>query len=187
MEKRSEEKPKKSPRKYKHLESFSLQEKGGYAYSGTYMVCASGEKEYKDSCRRLLAIAGASAALFVAAGCFPSTGMEGTAILLIPYVTALVAGVLLCLSLFSMGNKGPKLRRYEYEKIVWAAQRRTAETIAGSAIGIIAYITLLIRGTFKGTLPGAAVLAIAYTAGLSLSLYIYRKLKAYTWREEGTP
>ena len=187
MEKRSEEKPKKSPRKYKHLESFSLQEKGGYAYSGTYMVCNTDEKEYKNGCRRLLAIAGASAALFVAAGCFPATGMEGTALLLVPYVTALVAGVLLCLSLFSMGNKGPKLRRYEYEKIVWAAQRRTAETIAGSAIGIIAYITLLIRGTFKGTLPGAAVLAIAYTAGLSLSLYIYRKLKAYTWREEGTP
>ena len=187
MEKRSEEKPKKSPRKYKHLESFSLQEKGGYAYSGTYMVCETDEKEYKDSCRRLLIMAGASAALFVAAGCFPATGMEGTAILLVPYVTALVAGVLLCMSLFTMGRKGIKLRRYEYEKIVWAAQRRTAETMAGSAIGIIAYIILLVRGSFKGTLPGAVVLAAAYTAGLSLSLYIYRQLKALSWREEGTP
>ena len=178
-----DKKTKKSPRRWKHLEGFSLREEGQYAYSGSYMACETDENAYRTICTRMLAVAAAAAVLLIAAGCFPHTGMEGNVFLLLPYTLSLGASLLLTWSLFQMRRSGTVLRKYQYEKIVYAVSRRSAEGIAGTGAGLLGLVFSLVRGIHAGYGPGAWLLAVSFAACLPGFLYIFRKKSIFIWKE----
>ena len=175
---------KNSPGKWRHLEYFTRQEDGKYAYSGSHMICAMEPEEYRRLCLRLLTISGGLGAMLTAAGCFPRTGMEGNAFLLLPYVAELAASLLLSWSLFQMSRGGTKLRRYQYEKTVYAASRRAAEGLAASVAGAGGWILSAVLHLDNGRGAASILLKLSCIAGAVGFFVIYRQCGKISWKEE---
>lgn len=175
---------KNSPGKWRHLEHFTQQEDGKYAYSGSHMICTMDPEEYRRLCLRLLAISGCLGAMLTAAGCFPRTGMEGNAFLLLPYVAEFAAAVLLCWSLFQMSRGGTRLRRYQYEKNVYGASRRAAEGLAASAAGTGGWILSAVLHTDHGQGAGSILLKLAFLTGAVGFFVIFRQCQKISWNKE---
>ena len=171
-------------RKWKHLENFSLQEDGKYTYSGDHMLCELPPDQYRRQCAKMLSVSCAVSALLAAAGCFPQTGMEGNALLLIPYVFSLAAGLLLCCSVFMIKKSGPRLRQYQYEKEVYAVSRRSAEGILGSTAGLAGWLVCIVRHTYPGTGTGSILLRLSFLAGSAGFLFVHRLNSRITWKAE---
>ena len=173
----------KDPRKWRHLQNFTLGEEGKYAYSGSLMACRMEEGTYKSLCTKLLLITAGILALFIAAGCFPATGMEGNAFVLIPYALAVILGALLIYSILMMRSSGPLLREYQYEKYVYGANRRAALGLAACGAGLLGFAISIARKSFTGRGIGAMILAAAFFAGLLGFLYSYRSSRKIPWEK----
>ena len=178
------EKNRQAPRKWKHLDNFTLQNEREYVYRGEYMVCSVSAAEYRRNCMSMLLASALASALLVVAGCFSDTGMEGNAFLLIPYALSLIEGLLLCWSLVSMLRYGPRLRKYQYEKTVYAAKRKMTGALLGTAAGSLSWILSCLHGSgsVKGT--GSVILRLSFMAGFAcflVSLILDRKL---SWKKE---
>ena len=171
-------------KKWKHLSHFALGEDGKYTYSGSFMICALPAEQYRRRCRKMLAASLLSAALLVAVGCIPHTGMEGNAFLLMPWGVSLIAGLLLCWSVFMMQKNGPILRQYQYEKTVYAVSRRAAAGILGTGAGMACWFILLLRRADSGTGIGYVLLRLSFPVCFAAFLTVYRHNKALSWKAD---
>ncbi|MBQ9064888.1 MAG: hypothetical protein IJ123_05535 [Blautia sp.] len=174
----------KSPRKWRHLEGFKVQEDGKYSFSGGHMVCNMEPVKYRGVAIRLLILAAVSAAVLLLAGCVKNTGMEGNAFILVPYALTLVTCLLLCSSLFRMVKSGTLLRDYQYEQIIYGVSRRSVEVLLFGAAGLCGIIISVVRHTFTGRFPGAVILSGAFAVTTAACAYIINKNRSIRWQPE---
>ncbi len=106
-----------SRRKRAHLNDYELSEDGGYEYRGTLWRWKLPEKR-ESFLRAAWPLLGGAVACLVASGFVPAAGVGTTFIVLVPYVTSVIATALAVAALWKLTREGEKIRDHVYHSAV---------------------------------------------------------------------
>lgn len=100
-----------------HLNDYELSEDGGYEYRGTLWRWKLPEQR-ESFLRAAWPLLGGAVACLVASGFVPAAGVGTTFIVLVPYVTSVIATALAVAALWKLTREGEKIRDHVYHSAV---------------------------------------------------------------------
>ena len=164
------------------LRDFYTDETGSYRYEGSYMVCDAAPDVFTRIYTKAALLYFAVAALMIAAGWVPSTGMEGRFYLLIPYMAGLITDIIALIVVVRVRNVGPKLRKYIWEKTAGRLPLLLGIALVCAAFSLAALMILLFTGRLRPAGYGAVIYIASQVIALPLLVIIRRDFVKMVWK-----
>ncbi len=153
------------------LEHFSKKADGSYEYTGEYVNAGPEADSFRKSMQLQLLAASLAAALLLAVGCWPRTGMEGCFYLLIPYAAEVILSLMQVRSVWILFREGPRQKKYIAGKHCTGLRLRAQALIILCACMLAGLIFNYVTGRFSGEGAGAILAWLSQPAVLAVYAY----------------